>query len=410
MKAGLSPESDPAQVDGSAEMLIGRFGELWLKGNNRVWFERTLVRNLRDAVRPISRVRAERSRGHVTVHPEQRTADVCRRMLDVFGFSSVSPAWGAPSTPEGIVAAARTCLRQTFARLPSGPPIAFRVRSRRADKGFPLPSNELDRFVADEVLGEFEGRYRIDLSHPELTLGINVQSGRSYVYAQSFRGLGGLPVGSIGKVLCLLSGGIDSPVAAWRAMKRGCQVSFVSFHSYPYVGDSTRLKVKRIAKALMRFERHARLFSVPFTDIQTAIRDHCREDYRTLLYRRMMHRIAERLALSEGAKALVTGDSLGQVASQTLENLACLEGTRRLPILRPLIGMDKEETIEIARRIGTFEASIVDEPDCCTVFQPRHPVLQGRVHACEKAESLLDVEGLVEAALHATETLELPER
>ena len=260
-------------------------------------------------------------------------------------------------------------------------------------------STELDRYVAERVFTQREGRLRVDLSKPELTLGINVRSGRAYVFAERMPGAGGLPVGSVGRTVSLLSGGIDSPVASWMAMKRGCEVVFLTFHSYPYIGASYEQKVKGLVRSLARFQNRSILVSVPFAEIQTQIRDHCPSSYRTVLYRRMMHRIADRIADSEDALGVVTGDSLGQVASQTLENLTCIDAAGERPILRPLLGFDKAETIELARKIGTFELSIQPEPDCCTVFQPRRPIIKGRVEVCESAESELDVDGLVTAAV-----------
>jgi thiamine biosynthesis protein ThiI len=204
-------------------------------------------------------------------------------------------------------------------------------------------------------------------------------------------------------VVALLSGGIDSPVAAWCALKRGCHVTFVSFHSSPYLGETAREKVRRLAAILARWQRAARLYSVPFARIQEAIRERCAESYRTVLYRRMMQRIAARIAREEHAAALVTGESIGQVASQTLENLHCIEEASDLPVLRPLVTNDKHETIALARRIGTFDVSSQSEPDCCTLFQPAEPVIHGRVWRCQQEEALLDVETLVQAAVAGAE-------
>jgi thiamine biosynthesis protein ThiI len=220
-------------------------------------------------------------------------------------------------------------------------------------------------------------------------------------------GAGGLPVGSVGRVVVLLSGGIDSPVAAWRAMKRGCETVLLSFHSYPWVGQGFERKVERLARRLARFQPRTRLVFAPLAEIQLAIRESAPPAYRTVLYRRMMQRIANRLAAVERAGAVVTGESLGQVASQTLPNLALIEEAAELIVLRPLIGLDKAEIIELAKRIGTFTISIESEPDCCTVFQPEHPVTHGRRQECLAAESALDVEGLVARAFEARRALEV---
>jgi len=214
-------------------------------------------------------------------------------------------------------------------------------------------------------------------------------------------------VGTLGRVMCLISGGIDSPVAAYMAMKRGARVHYVTYHSYPYIGEASKKKVVDLVRRLARFQPTSRLFVVPFTEVQTAVRDSAPEAYRTVLYRRFMQRIASRLAMRNRCKALLTGESLAQVASQTLDNMSCIERASELPVLRPLLAFDKEETIELARRIGTMEVSVLPEPDCCTVFQPSKPIIHGRLEECEAAEAGLDVTGLVERALHGVERIDV---
>jgi len=385
---------------------VARYGELWLKGKNRGMFERRLAQNVKHAVEGISDVRIERDQAQLVLHPESRARDVARRVQDVFGLSSVFLARGTSADTEAIVAAAEMVLAEALEARPRDRVLTFRVQTRRSDKSFPLLSTELDRLVADRVMPPYEERLRVELSKPELTLGISVRPGRAYVFAERMPGAGGLPVGTVGRTVALLSGGIDSPVAAWMAMKRGCEVVFVTFHSYPYIGASYEQKVRALVCSLGRFQARSLLYSVPFAGIQTQIRDHCPPSYRTVLYRRMMHRIADRIADAEGAQGVVTGDSLGQVASQTLENLACIEDAARLPLLRPLLCFDKGETIELARKIGTFELSIQPEPDCCTVFQPRKPIIRGRIEVCRNAEGELDVAGLVSAAVEGAERIE----
>lgn len=392
------------------EVVLVRYGELALKGKNRGQFEEALARNLRAALERVAPVRVRRSRGRMVVVPEGRAWQVARRAALVFGVKSVSPAWGAEPDPEAIGAVAEVVLDDALARLAPGAAPTFRVETRRADKRFPLTSVELDRLVAARVLPRHP-ELSVDLSHPELTLGIDVRPERAWLFAHRLPGPGGLPVGTLGRVLSLLSGGIDSPVASWLAMKRGCRVAFVSFHSYPYIGEASRKKVVDLVRILARYQPRSRLFVVPFTDVQVAVRDSAPEAYRTVLYRRAMQRIASRLAAREKATALVTGESLGQVASQTIENLACIEAAADLPVLRPLVTFDKEEAIEIARRIGTFETSCRPEPDCCTVFQPSKPVIRGRLEECLAAEERFDVAGLTEAALAGTCVLDVePDR
>lgn len=398
-------EQHDAQLAAGPGLALVRYGELALKGRNRGQFEQTLVRNVKRALAPLTEVRVERLRGRLAVFPERRREQAVRRLAEVFGIKSVSPAWSCARDPEAIVALARAVLGDVLADLPPGARPTFRVQSSRADKTFPLTSVELDRFVAERILRE-DSPVRIELDDPELVLGIDVRPERAYVYSRRLPGPGGLPVGTLGRALCLLSGGIDSPVAAWLAMKRGCEVSFVSFHSYPFLGEASKRKVVDLARHLARYQPRTRLFVVPFTEVQVAIRDAAPEAYRTVLYRRMMQRIASRLAERDRCGALVTGECLGQVASQTLENLTRIQEASSLPVLRPLIAFDKEETITLARRIGTFELSARPEPDCCTVFQPRHPVIRGRAADCARAEAGLDLAGLVTRALEGVEILD----
>ena len=383
------------------EAVLVRYGELTLKGANRLDFENALARNVRLALEPIVPVRLQREHARLLVFPEGRMEAVLARLQQVFGISSVSPVWGAPCESEAIVECARRVLEDALLAIPPGETRRFRVLSRRADKRFPLGSMALDTLVAARIVRDGHP-LRIDLDHPELVLGIEVRENRAWLYARREAGPGGLPVGTLGRALCLVSGGIDSPVAAWMAMKRGCEVVFVTFHSPPYIGESAVNKVMDLVRTLGRWQRSARLYVVPFAPVQEALRDAGAESYRTVLYRRMMHRIATYIAGLERAGALITGESLGQVASQTLENLACIENAAGLPVLRPLVGFDKQETIELAKRIGTYELSSVQEPDCCSLFLPRHPVLRGDIATCEEIEARVDVAGLMRAALSAT--------
>ncbi len=390
------------------ELVLVRYGELALKGGNRRQFEDRLAQNIRDAVEKISPAKVERRRGRLAVFPERRTEDVAFRIREVFGIKSVSPAWGSPSEAEAIVRCARRVLLDALSAMPTDRPITFRVHTSRGDKDFPLTSTELDRFVAERVMPGLT-QLRVRLDDPELELGIDVRAERSYVFVHRIPGPGGLPVGTLGRGLCLLSGGIDSPVASWMAMKRGVHVAFVTFHSHPYVGEASKRKVVEVARLLARWQQpDSRLFVVPFAEIQVAIRDTAPEGYRTVLYRRMMQRIAARIADENGLATLITGESLGQVASQTLENIACIEAAAPAQVLRPLIAFDKEETVGVARRIGTFDVSSRQEPDCCSLFMPARPVIRGQIDACEAAESQLDLQGLIDRACAAIETLEIP--
>ncbi|MCA9001128.1 MAG: tRNA 4-thiouridine(8) synthase ThiI, partial [Planctomycetes bacterium] len=274
--------------------------------------------------------------------------------------------------------------------------------TKRRDKRFPMTSIELERAVADAVLPEAD-LATVRLDHPDYELGIEIRGKENYVFLERIPGPGGLPVGTSGRGLCLLSGGIDSPVAAWLGMRRGLAMGFVSFHSFPYLGEGSKRKVADLARAVTHFQGTAQLFVVPFAEVQESIRDLCPERYRTVLYRRMMGRIASALCRKFSYGVLLTGENLGQVASQTMENMALIGDAADHLILRPLITYDKEEVIDIARKIGTFELSIRPEPDCCTVFQPAAPVIHGKVDDCAQAESVLDLEGLVHRAVENTE-------
>jgi thiamine biosynthesis protein ThiI len=339
---------------GAPDVVLARYGELWLKGKNRGDFERALARNLRAALLPVDReARVTREHGVIVVRSARAVGSVARALEDVFGLASISPARSVAPDPDAIVSVAREVLARALEARPSDRPIPFRVETKRSDKTFPMRSTELDRFVAERVIPEHRERLRVDLSHPELVLEIHVRERECFVFVERRRGAGGLPVGTVGRAACLLSGGIDSPVAAWMAMKRGCTVVFVAFHSYPWIGAGFQHKIEGLVRALARFQGESVLHLVPFAPIQEEIRERCPPSYRTVLYRRMMQRVAARIARDEGALALVTGESLGQVASQTLENLTCIEEASDLPMLRPLIGFDKQETIALARRIVT---------------------------------------------------------
>jgi thiamine biosynthesis protein ThiI len=391
-------------VSDAAELVLVRYGELALKGGNRGEFEKRLVANMRRALAGVTPATFKRERGRVVVRPEGRVEAAARRLQDVFGISSISPARGVPSEREPILAAARTALAEAVAELPPGRPTTFRVSVRRADKLFPIPSSQFERIVADHVLG-LHPQLVVRLVGPELELEVDIRVEASYVFARRLPGLGGLPVGSLGRVLCLISGGFDSPVAAWMSMKRGAEVVFTTFHSPPFIGESARKKVIDLVRVLSRHQARCVLHVVPFAEVQTAVRDAGHEGYRTVLYRRMMQRIATRLAHAERAQALVTGECLGQVASQTLENMACIGAAAGLPVLRPLIGFDKQETIALARRIGTHDLSALQEPDCCTLFMPERPVIRGRLDECLEIESTLDLEALASDAIARGERL-----
>lgn len=403
--SGFAAASGPA---GAA--LLVRYHEIGLKGGNRAFFERKLCDNLQAALAGTPGLRFTRIRGRILVRAQAPAARLVEAAARVFGVASTSAAVAVAPAVETLAAAGVDQIEQALARDFAGrAEVRFRVLVNRADKSYPLRSAELERRLADHVLPRFPA-LRVDLGDPELALEVDLRHEGCWVYTGRHAGPGGLPVGVMGRVMCLLSGGIDSPVAAWLAMKRGMRVDFCSFYSFPHVGPQTREKLIRQVENLTRWQPTSSLWIVPFAAIQEAIRDSCPSPYRTVLYRRAMQRIAGAIARRHKGKALVTGESVGQVASQTLENLAVIEAAAELPVLRPLVASDKHETVALARRIGTYATSKLPAPDCCTVFQPEHPVIHGRLAEALAAEAALDLAALSTEAIRAAERLRFPER
>jgi thiamine biosynthesis protein ThiI len=281
--------------------------------------------------------------------------------------------------------------------LPTEPVANFRVTVRRADKTFPIPSPEVERVIGRRI--QDARGWPVDLSHPSFVIGVEIVPGTAFYYYDKIRGIGGLPVGTSGRVAVLLSGGIDSPVAAWRMIKRGCRATLIHFHGYPFVSRSSQDKVGELARLLTRYQLHTRLFLIAFGELQRQITLSVPGPWRVVVYRRLMFRIAERIARDVKARALVTGEVVGQVASQTLENIAVISAATTLPVLRPLVGMDKEEITAEAARLGTYAISIVPDEDCCTLFTPRHPVTRARVAEIEAAERTLPIDEMVHRAV-----------
>jgi thiamine biosynthesis protein ThiI len=379
--------------------VLVHYHELALKGRNRPFFEQRLVQNLRSVLADLQGIRVTPLTGRVRIDlPDEATWKCLReRVAWVFGVANFSLAYAVPRDLEelkrGIGAAVSGLAFETF-----------RVSTKRADKRFPLTSVEIDRELGAHVCA-LTGK-RVDLRHPELTIRVEVLDREAFYSVQREPGPGGLPVGISGKVAALISGGIDSPVAASRMMKRGCRAVFIHFHGQPYVTRASVDKVRELVELLTRHQAFSRLYSVAFGDIQRRIVLGVPAPYRIVLYRRMMVRIAEELARKEGCWALITGDSLGQVASQTPRNLAVVEEAAGLPVLRPLIGMDKIEITAEAQRIGTFETSIEPDQDCCRLFVPPHPSTKADLDTIRKIEAGLDVGGLVKQGLEQVETEE----
>jgi len=377
-----------------------RYGELFLKGANRGRFESVLLENLRHALRDLSEAKLIKGQGRVFVDCPGEVEQATGRLRRVFGLSSLSPA---EEVPQDVEAMGRVAGEQVQRALKLGPVRSFRIKTKRSDKNFPLPSPEISRQVGQAVV-DATG-LAVDLGHAELTVGVEVGPLRSFVFTQRLPGAGGLPVGVSGKVALLLSGGIDSPVAGHLLQKRGCRLDAVYFHSFPYTGERTKAKVQQLAGVLAPAQQRLQLHVVPFTGIQKAIRDGAPPEMAVILYRRSMMRIASAIARQRGCPALATGENLGQVASQTLENLVCIQGEADRPVLRPLVAFDKAETIALARDIGSYEISIQPYEDCCSLFVPKHPVTRGKLANVVRAEG--GVEGLATLEAAAVEGIEV---
>ena len=375
--------------------IVVHYQEIALKGNNRPWFIARLVRNLRHATADLGvrDVRVLMGRIEVVLGENADWVAVRDRLSKVFGVANFAQAGRAPLDVDVIAAAILRDLDGT------SNPRSFRVSARRADKRFPLTSPQIEREVGGRIK---EARHwTVDLDDPEFTIHVEALTDDAFYYFGKELGAGGMPVGVSGKVACLLSGGIDSPVAAWRLMRRGCRVLLVHFHSYPILSRASQEKTRELARLLAQYQFHSRLFLVPFGEIQQQVTLSVPPPIRVVIYRRLMLRIAERIAQDHRAQALVTGEVVGQVASQTLENLASINAVVSLPVLRPLVGMDKDEITAEAQRLGTYPVSIIPDQDCCTLFTPRHPATKARARDIESAEATLPIAEFVAQAATA---------
>ena len=371
--------------------IIVHYQEIALKGKNRPWFLGRLVRNLREAVADldVTAVRPLMGRIELVLGAGATREQVGERIARTFGVANFSYAARTTLDLDTIAAAILEDLGDRSCH-------SFRVSVRRADKRYPLTSPQVEREVGGRIK-EARG-WRVDLENADLVIHLELLTNEAFYFFGKERGPGGLPTGTAGRVACLLSGGIDSPVAAHRMMKRGCAVTFVHFHSYPILSRASIEKARQLVTLLTQWQHRSRLYLVPFGDIQQQVVLAVPGPMRVVVYRRLMMRIAERIARDRQAQALVTGDVVGQVASQTLENLAVIGQVATLPVFRPLIGMDKEEITAEAIRIGSYPISIIPDQDCCTLFTPRNPQTRARLASIEAAEAALPIDGLVEAA------------
>ncbi len=374
------------------DVLLVRYGEVFLKGANRPHFLKVLNDNVKKAVKPIGgRVWMSDSRIYVSDFDDLQ--ECISRVTKVFGIYSVSPAVEMEKDLEAISEKAIEMMRDKEG--------SFKVFGRRSDKSFPLNSMEIGMEVGGRVL-QSNPKLWVDVHKPQHRLNIEIRD-NAYLCVEEIMAVGGLPMGTGGKAALLLSGGIDSPVAGYQLMKRGVRCCAIHFQSPPYTGELARDKVMQLAKKLADYAGGMRVYLVPFTKCQLEIHEKCPDGLGTLITRRFMMRIAEKIARDYGAQALITGESLGQVASQTMEALGCTDAVVNMPVFRPLIGMDKTEIMAIAQKIDTFETSILPYEDCCTVFTPRHPVTRPKLSTMPDAERKLDVDALVDEAVTATE-------
>ena len=382
------------------EMILCKLGEVVLKGLNRRSFEDKLISNLRRRVSKSGNYRIYSKQSTIYVEPVDNSCDLdaafaaCRQ---VFGVIAVSRALPCAKDVQAIIATAKTYLRGELSTAKS-----FKVESKRADKTFPLTSIQLSQQVGGALHQAFPN-LAVNVHDPELTVFLEVRDDAAFVHGPAVPGAGGLPLGMGGTAVTLLSGGIDSPVSSWMMAKRGVALEPVHFFSPPYTSEAAKEKVIELARELTPWCGRMRLQIVPFTEIQEEIRRKVPEDFFTLIMRRFMMRIAQKCADEAHAKSIVTGECLGQVASQTMEALRCTEDVADLPVLRPLIGMDKEEIVRLSRKIGTFDTSILPYEDCCTVFTPRHPKTKPHLDEVREVEAALDIDALCQRAMDGRE-------
>jgi thiamine biosynthesis protein ThiI len=376
--------------------VVVHYGELALMGRNRPWFIRLLIRSIERALADLSVVDVRTMVGRIIVRlpPDAPWPEVRRRLAQLPGIGNFARAIHVPPDLDAIGNAVTAAVAGRSAA-------SFRISARRADKRFAVPSPEIERAVGARVQGATG--WPVNLSKPAVTIRIEILTADAFFYFEKERGAGGLPLGTGGKVMCLISGGIDSPVAAARVIRRGCRAHFVHFHSHPILSRASQDKARTLVAKLTEHQLRSRLYLVPFGPVQQKVVIAVPPPLRVVIYRRLMMRIAEKLAWKTNAHALVTGDSIGQVASQTIANLAVVDAVATMPVLRPLIGFDKEEITAEAQRLGTYETSIIPDDDCCTLFTPRFPATRASRNVVEAAERELDISGLVDEAVKAVE-------
>lgn len=385
------------------KLILVKNGELALKGLNRSTFEDILIKNMRRRLRAVGEFEYKKSQSTIMVIPKDEDIDFDEAVdiiSRIFGIAAFSVAGTAEKDIEKIKQSAAEFLEEDLANART-----FKVCAKRSDKKFPFKSPEICREVGGYLLSRYPN-LKVDVHNPEVTVTVEVRDTSVFIHGNQQKGAGGMPVGTSGKAALMLSGGIDSPVAGYMMSKRGLILDAIHFAAPPYTSKRAEMKVRKLASLVSRYSGKIKFMIVPFTQIQECIKDNCPEELFTVIMRRLMMKVALGLCEKDECKALITGESLGQVASQTLDAIRCTDAVSPLPVFRPLIGMDKLEIIDIARKIGTFETSLEPYEDCCTVFTPRHPMTRPTLEVIEKAESGYDFEPLIKKAIEET-TIEI---
>lgn len=382
------------------EIILVKYGEMALKGLNKKTFEDMLTKNIKRRIKSLGKFVCVSAQSTLYITPEDDNIDLqeaITRIGKVFGIAALCRACVCEKNFDDIKNKSFEYLNEILSYAKT-----FKVTAKRADKSFPMKSPEICMELGGALLEKFSN-LSVDVKNPEVTVTVEIRDTNAFVHAENIKGAGGLPVGSSGKAMLLLSGGIDSPVAGWMMAKRGVHIAAIHYVSPPYTSDRAQLKVEQLCDKLTDYCGGIAFYCVPFTEIQEAIKDNCPEEFFTIIMRRLMMEIAQRIAEKDGCLALITGESVGQVASQTMAAIACTDAVCRMPVFRPCIGMDKTEIIEIARKIDTFDISTLPYEDCCTVFTPRHPKVRPRLEDIEKAQNSFNFENMIQKAVENTE-------
>ncbi|MEJ8555299.1 tRNA uracil 4-sulfurtransferase ThiI [Tepidibacter sp. Z1-5] len=386
-------------------VVIARYGEIGVKGKNRYIFEDKLVKNIRNSLKKLGKLKVYKQYGRIYIDIEDYDYEsIIEEARKVFGIVSLSPAVKFENNYEKLK---EVCLELLKDKMEFENVETFKVESKRTDKTFRMTSLEMSRDIGGYLLSELGENLKVDVRNPQVKVEAELREEACVAYLERIDGYGGLPLGTNGKGMVLLSGGIDSPVAGWMVAKRGVDLELMHYHSYPFTSERSKEKVEELARILSTYCGKLRMHSVNLLPIQKEINEHCREEEMTIISRRFMMKIAQKVAISKGCDALVTGESIGQVASQTIQGLTVTNASVDIPVFRPLIAMDKSEIVDIAKKIGTFETSIIPEEDCCTVFLPKNPITKPKLEKIMLSEQKLDIEKLIDEAIENMEVIDI---